>query len=70
MGASASGRLAVNQPDPLYGWALKIAAAVQSSVPLNFRGVITIAVDNGKCGAHDVQLEYRAPQPKGIGEKP
>ena len=50
--------------------AAKIAAAVQATVPPDWRGVLRIAVDNGKCNAHDVTVEHRPPQPRRVMIKP
>lgn len=41
-----------------------VARALQAILPKGFRGVLTIAVDNGVVLPHDVAVQFRPPQPK------
>jgi len=41
-----------------------VARALQAILPKGFRGVLTIAVDNGVVLPHDVSVQFRPPQPK------
>lgn len=61
-----TGEARVSTPVHLAAFELSaaVARAVQAVLPKGFRGVLTIAVDNGVVLPHDCTVQFRPPQPK------